>query len=71
MANLFAVPNFVKAGSPDGLRRQMYAVQLKDSMQYKFFDIQFVNGSWVAWYFYEPKTEPQKLQSAKELAKGE
>jgi hypothetical protein len=71
MANLFAVPNFVKAASPQGLRRNMYAVQFKDSMQYRFFDISFVNGFWYAWYFYEPKTSVEKLESAKELTKKE
>lgn len=69
MANLFAVPNFVKAASPDGLRRLMFKVQQQDSMQYKFFDIQFSNGSWFAWYFYEPKTPTAKLEAAKELVK--
>lgn len=71
MANLFAVPNYVKASNPQGLRRLMYQVQLKDRMQYKFFDISFVNGYWFAWYFYEPKTQPEKFQSAKDLTQGE
>lgn len=69
MANLFAVPNFVKATSPQGLRRLMYQVQIKDRMQYKFFDIGFVDGSWIAWYFYEPKTDTAKLEAAKDLTK--
>lgn len=71
MANLFSIPNFVKASSPQGLRRSMYSVQIKNSMQYKFFDISFVNGVWYAWYFHEPKTPNEKLQTATELTKGE
>lgn len=71
MANLFAVPNYIKATSPQGLRRLMYNVQLKDKMQYKFFDISFVDGNWFAWYFYEPKTDTAKLEAAKELVTKE
>jgi len=71
LANLFAVPNFIKASSPQGLRRSMYQVQLKDRMQYRFFDISFINKEWIAWYFYEPKTDTSKLESAKELTKKE
>lgn len=71
MANLFAVPNYVKASSPIGLRRLMYAVQSKDKMQYNFYDIQFVNGSWYAWYLVTPKTHIEKLETAKELAEGD
>lgn len=67
MANLFAVPNYVKATSPQGLRRLMYEAQVKDSVQYSFFDISFVDGYWYAWFYYEPKTDTQKLDSAKEL----
>jgi ribosomal protein S6 len=69
MANLFAVPNFIKATSPQGLRRLMYQVQIKDRMQYVFFDISFVSGYWHAWYFYEPKTDTDKVKSAQELTK--
>lgn len=70
MANLLAVPKYIKAGSPEGLRRLMMQVQLKDSMQYKFFDISFVNGNWYAWYFFEPKSDTDKLKAAKELVNG-
>lgn len=71
MANLFAVPKYVKAASPNGLRRMMYQVQLKDRMQYNFNSIQYVNGYWYAWYFYEPKTHVDKTEAAKELTSGE
>lgn len=49
----------------------MYAVQSKDKMQYNFYDIQFVNGSWYAWYLVTPKTQIEKLEAAKELAEGD
>lgn len=67
MANLFAIPNFIKATSPRGLRRLMFKIQFADSMQYTFFDISFSEGYWYAWYLYQPKTEPQKQQAAKDL----
>lgn len=66
MANIFAVPKYVKAASPEGLRRLMYSVQLKDSMQYNF-TISFADGSWFAWYSYEPKTSNEQLDAANEL----
>jgi len=69
LANLFAVPNFVKAPSPLGLRRLMYSVQVRDSMQYRFFDIQYIGGYWYAWYVSDPKTPNDKLEAAKELTK--
>lgn len=68
MANLFSIPNFVKAANPKGLRRKMYLVQLKDQMQYNFFGIQQASdGSWYAWYFHSPKDGEEKIQVAKEL----
>lgn len=67
MANIFALPKYVKATSPEGLRRFMYMVQAKDKMQYNFFDISFVDGYWYAWYFFEPKTQVQEMSEAKEL----
>lgn len=68
MANLLAVPKYIKATSPEGLRRAMFQAQIKDSMQYNFKDFNFINGFWYVWYFYEPKTGPDKLTAASELA---
>lgn len=67
MANLFAVPNYIKASSPIGLRRLMYSVQIKDNMQYNFYDFSYVNGAWYVWYCYEPRTDVEKVELAKEL----
>jgi len=71
MASILGVPNFVKAASPLGLRRFMYQVQLKDSMQYNFFDISFVDGFWFAWYYHSPKSDTEKLEAAKQLTTKE
>jgi hypothetical protein len=47
----------------------MYSVQVRDSMQYRFFDIQYIGGYWYAWYVSDPKTPNDKLEAAKELTK--
>lgn len=65
-ANLFAIPNYIKASSPEGLRRLMFKLQAKDQMQYKF-DIIFANGSWFAWYVYNPKSSVEKQNVALNL----
>jgi hypothetical protein len=50
----FTIPNFVSAASPQGLRRVMFQKCIKDGLLYTFFDIQFVNGKWIAWFKEEP-----------------
>lgn len=46
-----SIPAFVQARSPQGLRRQMLMVNARAGAFHKFFDIQFVNGNWIAWYY--------------------
>ena len=45
------IPDFLKARSPQGLRRLMFLKNMKDGKQYKYFAIQFAEGSWVAWFY--------------------
>lgn len=45
------IPNYISAGSPQGLRRLMLQNNLKYGKQYNYFDIQFVNGKWFVWFF--------------------
>jgi hypothetical protein len=49
--NLAVVPNFIKASTPDLLRELMLINNLKMKSEIKYFDIQFVNGTWIAWYY--------------------
>lgn len=56
------IPNFVTARTPAGLRRSMIRNNARVGMFIKYFDIQFVNGSWFAWYFIE-------VDAAEELLK--
>lgn len=67
MANLFEIPNYIKAASPIGLRRLMLETQRRDSMQYNFFDIQFANGFWFAWYVKKANTDVEKNDVVNEL----
>ena len=39
-------------------------------MQYNFFNVQFAQGYWFAWYFKEPKTDTEKQQVFKEITGG-
>lgn len=48
--NKLKVPAFVSAGDPRGLRRAMLLRQLELGAELKFYDIQFVDGGWYAWY---------------------
>lgn len=50
-ARLDKIPNFVKAKSPEGLRRVMLMNNIRNAMQFVYHDIQFVNGYWFAWYY--------------------
>jgi len=47
------IPNFIKAKSEIGLRRLMLEINLKNQAMHKFFDIQYVNGYWYAWFYQE------------------
>lgn len=71
VANLLAVPQYVTASSPEGLRANMLKVQLKYSVQYTWFNIIFANGKWYAWYFHEPKSDAEQLKAAKLAATKE
>lgn len=50
------IPQFVSAGSPQGLRRAMLLANARAGAFHKFFGVQFVNGKWYAWY-YAPVTD--------------
>lgn len=49
-ASIKIIPNFVQAKTADKLRESMLALQLKHQKKLRFFDIQYVNGKWIAWY---------------------
>ena len=43
-------PNYIKAKTPDDLQLEMLKNNLRDAKVYDYFSIQFVGGSWYAWY---------------------
>lgn len=44
-------PESVSASTRQGLTRKMARLQINnENVTYKFFDIQYANGEWVAWY---------------------
>lgn len=47
------IPNYLSARSPQALRRLMLAMNMKMGGEVKYFDIQFVQGKWFAWFFLD------------------
>jgi hypothetical protein len=47
-------PTFIKAKTPVSLRESMFELIVTTGLDIKFFDIQFSNGYWFAWY-YQPQ----------------
>lgn len=49
-----SIPNFIKAGSPQGLRRSMLMNNARLGAFVHYFDIHFVADKkpyWIAWFF--------------------
>lgn len=44
------VPNFIKAKTPEALRKEMLNVQLKKQRKMNFYSIMFDGKFYVAWY---------------------
>ena len=49
------IPTFIVASTPKRLRRLMLQTNAKLGATVQYFDIQYANGKWYAWY-YEPIT---------------
>lgn len=60
------IPSFIAASKPRALRRSMLKTNAKYGMTINYFDIQFVDGKWYAW-FYLPVTN----ETIKELSDGD
>lgn len=52
---LTEVPAFIRSKSPEGLRRKMLQNNAKLRLTNHYFDLQYVNGDWYAWFY---KNEP-------------
>jgi len=44
------IPNFIKAKLPEVLRQLMLSNNASNGIMFHYYDIQFVNGHWYAWY---------------------
>jgi len=49
--DMFNIPNFLKAKTAIALQQAMLSNNLEQGKEYHYFDIQYVNGNWYAWYF--------------------
>ena len=53
--SLKRIPNYIKARSPQGLRRLMLLNNARSSTFYEYTHIQFISdaegGQWYAWYY--------------------
>ena len=50
-------PDYVSEESPEALRLAMFENNLKYGVQFVYSNIQFVEGSWYAWFHVEVKDE--------------
>lgn len=46
----WSAPKFVRAGDPDELVREMIRNNLKNQIEYSYYNIGYQNGNWYAWY---------------------
>lgn len=53
VANIFNIPHFIKARTPQQLRAKMLLNNLKMKAECQYFDITFDGKEWVVWYFAE------------------
>jgi hypothetical protein len=62
------IPHFLRSKTPEGLKREMGKLNSLTGYQNKYFDIQFVNGEWFCWYYFEPSTAKEFLKPTDEVA---
>lgn len=47
------IPSYIKAKSPKGLRRLMLENNIKHRQTIEYFNIQYAQGYWFAWFHIE------------------
>lgn len=52
-ANVFRVPQFLRAPTPEGLVRLMLLNNIKNGIEFRYFDIQKDQRGWIAWFNVE------------------
>lgn len=53
MMRMTQVPVFLEANSKEDLVKKMLQANHKSSQWNNYFDIQKVDGKWIAWYFFD------------------
>lgn len=48
--SVYNAPMFLKASSPKRLQEAMLANNLKHGKEFSYYDIQFAQGAWYAWF---------------------
>ena len=65
VTSLLTVPTFIEAKSKPELVKRMLIVQQRLKMKVQFFDIQYADGKWVAWYEVDFKNDFMKPKDGK------
>lgn len=70
--NIFRIPNFLQAPSPEKLKELMLLNNLKNDQEFLYFDIQKDGSFWIAWFWAHtpPKTEVIKQVDAPTIKKS-
>lgn len=58
LVKITVVPNFLRAKTPEDLRKAMLMNNARMGAWVEYFDIQKQDGQWIAW-FYEDLTSAQ------------
>ena len=58
MLSISHIPNVLKASTTEELRRLMLQTNTKHKAYLRYFDIQFAQGKWHAWYISEVQVMP-------------
>jgi len=59
--SLKRIPNYLKARSPQGLRRLMLLNNAKYSTFFEYVYIQFTEGNWYAWFYRDVDSDDIKV----------
>lgn len=64
------IPNFLRASSPQGLRRVMLSNNARLGAMVQYFSIQQVTDRnksyWIAWYYEDIQSNPKSMMGAED-----
>lgn len=69
-SKLTRIPSYISARSPLALRRLMLANNVKLGGEVKYFDIQFVDGRWWAWFYIDIEDDRAFFSKADQKQNG-